>query len=216
MMFFCAVSVFSQKTSNIDFSKLPLNGKFPQNDELRNKQCEEFASKDFVGETINVNVFNTELSDILEYITDYYGLKFIVDRSVRTESITVNISNTPWNILLNKILDAQDLGIQINCPYLRIANKETILQEKDGKIIDRPIGGPQENKTETIELKNISLCINKIEPKKKSILFRNFHKIISRRLTWKGKVEIDKSNYLITITDHPENLKTLEKTYLLS
>ena len=38
----------------------------------------------FVGEPINLKVVNADIRDILNYITEQYGINFVIDKSVST------------------------------------------------------------------------------------------------------------------------------------
>ncbi|MCV4655541.1 hypothetical protein OFM13_29835, partial [Escherichia coli] len=82
---------------------------------------------------INLNVVNADIRDILNYVTEQYGVNFVIDKSVKQVPVTVNISDVPWNIALDSILRAQELGIQVNGPILRVADSKTLATE--GEIL---------------------------------------------------------------------------------
>ena len=48
----------------------------------------------------------------------------------------------PWNIALDSVLQAQDLGVQVNGTILRVAEKNTLAgeAEKHAKIRDSQLG----------------------------------------------------------------------------
>jgi type IV pilus assembly protein PilQ len=106
-----ALTVFAQKTT-------------PQ------QQGKRYGEAGFVGEAINLNVTNADIRDILNYITEQYGVNFVIDKSVQKVPVTVNISDVPWNIALDSILRSQELGVQVNGPILRIADTKTIASER--------------------------------------------------------------------------------------
>ena len=58
----------------------------------------------FVGEPINLNVVNADVRDILNYITEQYGINFVIDSSVGAVPVTVNVQDVPWNYALDAIL----------------------------------------------------------------------------------------------------------------
>ncbi len=67
---------------------------------------------------------------ILSYITDQYGINFVIDKTVKETPVTVKVKDVPWNVALDSILQAQQLGVQVNGNILRIATSE-ILARKD-------------------------------------------------------------------------------------
>ncbi len=97
------------------------------------QQGKRYGDAGFVGETINLNVVNADIRDILNYITEQYGINFVIDRSVAAVPVTVNVSDVPWNLALDSVLRAQNLGVQVNGPILRIADSKTLAAE--GEII---------------------------------------------------------------------------------
>src|SRR6185503_12548278 len=83
----------------------------------------------FRGEPINLNVVNADIRDILNYITEQYGINFVIDHSVKSVPVTVNVSEVPWNIALDSILRSQELGVQVNGTILRIADSKALATE---------------------------------------------------------------------------------------
>lgn len=100
------------------------------------QQGRMYGEPGFVGEPINLKVVNADIRDILNYITEQYGVNFVIDNSVKAVPVTVNVSDVPWNLALDSILAAQDLGIQVNGPILRVASKAVLAAdyEKNLKI----------------------------------------------------------------------------------
>lgn len=99
------------------------------------QQGKMYGDPGFVGEPINLNVVNADVRDILNYITEQYGINFVIDKSVKDVPVTVNISEVPWNIALESILQAQDLGVQVNGTILRVAQRKILADE--GEIVKR-------------------------------------------------------------------------------
>ncbi len=88
-----------------------------------------YGDPGFRGEPIKLNVVNADIRDILNYITEQYGINFVIDKSVKQVPVTVNVSEVPWNIALDSILRAQELGIQVNGTILRVADSKTLASE---------------------------------------------------------------------------------------
>ena len=109
LTFFCVGSVFAQSKSSV---------------------CENFGKKAYQGENITIKVEKTDIRDILKTFTEKYDCKFVIDKSVTKLPLDVDVSEVPWNILLDAILRSQDLGIQINGNVLRVADIRTIEEER--------------------------------------------------------------------------------------
>lgn len=92
-------------------------------------QGRQYGQPGFVGEAINLNVVNADIRDILNYITEQYGVNFIIDKSVGATPVTVNVTEVPWNIALDAILRANRLDIAVSGNILRVATSEIIATE---------------------------------------------------------------------------------------
>ncbi len=105
-----------------------------------------YGDPGFRGEPINLNVVNADIRDILNYITEQYGINFVIDNSVKQVPVTVNVSDVPWNIALDSIIQAQDLAIQVNGPILRVTDSKKLAEEqeirrqnRDGQLDTSPL-----------------------------------------------------------------------------
>src|SRR6478672_11390163 len=88
-----------------------------------------YGEPGFRGEPINLNVVNADIRDILSYITDQYGINFVIDKSVGSVPVTVKVNDVPWNIALESVLQSQELGVQVNGNILRIADNKILAAE---------------------------------------------------------------------------------------
>ncbi|QQS34155.1 MAG: type IV pilus secretin PilQ [Acidobacteriota bacterium] len=93
------------------------------------KQGRHYGEPDFRGEPISLDVVNADVRDILRYITDQYGINFVIDKSVKEVPVTVKVMDVPWNVALDSILQAQELGVQVNGNILRVADNKTLAAE---------------------------------------------------------------------------------------
>ena len=75
------------------------------------QQGRMYGDPGFRGEPINLNVVNADIRDILNYITELYGVNFVIDSSVSAVPVTVNVQDVPWNVALDAVLKANRLGI---------------------------------------------------------------------------------------------------------
>ena len=92
-------------------------------------QGQQYGQPGFVGEPINLNVVNADIRDILNYITEQYGVNFVVDSSVDRVPVTINVTDVPWNFALDSILKANRLGIEVNGNILRVATLVVLKDE---------------------------------------------------------------------------------------
>lgn len=92
-------------------------------------QGAQYGQPGFVGEPISVNVVNSDIRDILNYITEQYGVNFVVDSSVKQVPVTINVTDVPWNFALDSVLKANRLGIEVNGNILRVATLEVLKDE---------------------------------------------------------------------------------------
>lgn len=92
-------------------------------------QGKQYGQPGFVGEPINLNVVNADIRDILNYITEQYGINFVVDSSVARVPVTINVTEVPWNFALDSILKANRLGVEVTGNILRLATLATLADE---------------------------------------------------------------------------------------
>ncbi|MDT7810026.1 MAG: type pilus assembly protein PilQ [Acidobacteriota bacterium] len=99
------------------------------NQTVQTTQGAQYGQPNFVGEPINLNVVNADIRDILNYITEQYGVNFVVDSSVRAVPVTINVTDVPWNFALDSILKANRLGVEVSGNILRVATLSVLKEE---------------------------------------------------------------------------------------
>ncbi len=99
-------------------------------------QGQRYGQQGFVGEPINLNVVNADIRDILNYITEQYGVNFVVDSSVGKVPVTINVTEVPWNFALDAILRANRLGIEVTGNILRVATQEVLVEESKSRAAE--------------------------------------------------------------------------------
>src|SRR5260221_5866818 len=112
-------------------------GMSPAKDNMatQSDQGRRYGQSGLVGEPINLNVVNADIRDILNYITEQYGINFVIDSSVGAVPVTVNVQDVPWNLALEMILRSNKLGAQVNGNILRIATVESLAREAETEKI---------------------------------------------------------------------------------
>lgn len=197
-------------------------------------QGKNYGEPGFRGEVINLNVVNADIRDILNYITEQYGINFVIDKSVKAVPVTVNVSDVPWNMALDSILRSQELAVQHNGMILRIAEQKTLADERaqeeeirEGQLDQSPLY------TEFIRL-NYARAVNTLGGESgagggfqggstsggggaqsqqgggggadKGILG-----IVQKRLSRRGTIEVDGRSNTLIITDVQQNIAALRK-----
>jgi type IV pilus assembly protein PilQ len=190
-------------------------------------QGKMYGDAGFTGEPIDLNVVNADVREILNYITDQYGINFVIDKSVKETPVTVKVKDVPWNIALDSILQAQALGIQVNGNILRVAAAGVLADEgavlrkrQDNQIDTSPLV------TELIRL-NYATAAGEVaqagttagtstDKMGDSDLGRTaggdgLLPIIKRRLSRRGSIEIDSRSNSLIITDVPVNIAAVKQ-----
>lgn len=202
-------------------------------------QGKMYGDAGFRGEPINLNVVNADIRDILNYITEQYDINFVIDKSVKSVPVTVTVKDVPWNIALDSILRAQELGVQVNGTILRVADSKTLAtegeifrQQRDNQIDASPLY------TEFIRL-NYARAKDAIvrgtptagtstnvygDPSSRSAVpptmtptasgsaaGEGLLPIIQRRLSRRGSIEVDGRSNSLIITDVRENIDAIRQ-----
>ncbi|HEX5706271.1 MAG TPA: type IV pilus secretin PilQ [Pyrinomonadaceae bacterium] len=195
-------------------------------------QGARYGQPGFVGEPVNLNVVNADIRDILNYITEQYGVNFVIDASVGNVPVTVNVTDVPWNIALDSILKANRLGIEVTGNILRVATTKVLADEaavqsriREARLDNSPLI------TEFIRL-NYARAGNSLSQQAGTT--GNFAggtsqdsfsggqggggtgdagilPIIARRLSKRGAVEYDGRSNTLIVTDVRENIDSIRQ-----
>src|SRR5204863_2595079 len=117
----------------------------------QSEQGKQYGQPGFVGEPINLNVVNADIRDILNYITEQYGVNFVIDSSVTAVPVTVNVQDVPWNVALDAVLKANCLGVDVSGNILRVAMIDVLAKEAKthkvlkGSRLDGSVAGTEFN-----------------------------------------------------------------------
>ena len=198
-------------------------------------QGKQYGQPGFVGEPINLNVVNADIRDILNYITEQYGVNFVIDSSVGAVPVTVNVNDVPWNIALDAILRANRLGIDVNGNILRVATTEVLATEaaaqqkiREAQLDNMPLV------TEFIRLNYARASGTLAQAAGSTGAFsggatnlsfsggaggdatgasgdQGLLPIISRRLSRRGSIEVDGRSNTLIITDVRDNIASIRQ-----
>ncbi len=200
-------------------------------------QGKMYGEPGFRGEPINLNVVNADIRDILSYITDQYGINFVIDKSVKEVPVTVKVNDVPWNIALDSVLQAQELGVQVNGTILRVADNKTLAAEGElyrermnNQLDTSPLftelirlnyattngnaaqGGTTSGTTVSMDTGPLGGPASSSGSSSNSTTGGNgLLPIIKRRLSRRGSIEIDSRSNSLIITDVASNLAAIKQ-----
>lgn len=211
----------------------------PPQQESPAQQGQRYGEDGFVGEPVNINVVKADIRDILTYITEQYGINFVVDQSVKDVPVTINVNDVPWNFALEAILRANGLGVEKTGSILRVATIDVIAKESElqGRVRDARLGNAPLI-TEFIRLNYARAVGTLAGAAGSSGSFsggvqsggsgaagadsgglgggdQGILPIISRRLSKRGSVEVDGRSNTLIITDVPENIAAIRQLVAL-
>ena len=63
----------------------------------------------YTGEKISLNFDNVELVAVFAVLSDFSGVVFVVDPTVKNTPVTIKVSDTPWDQVVDEILDRYNL-----------------------------------------------------------------------------------------------------------
>jgi type IV pilus assembly protein PilQ len=225
-----AAGVFAQQTS----PATPPAGMPPATD-TQSQQGRQYGQPGFVGEPINLNVVNADIRDILNYITEQYGVNFVIDASVPAVPVTVNVQDVPWNVALEAVLKANRLGIEVNGNILRVATTDVLAKEAETqKVINDSRLDASPLVTEFIRLNYARASGTLAQAAGSTGAFsggstnlsfsggaggdatggggdQGLLPIISRRLSRRGSIEVDGRSNTLIITDVKENIDAIRQ-----
>ncbi|HEX3101544.1 MAG TPA: secretin N-terminal domain-containing protein, partial [Pyrinomonadaceae bacterium] len=189
-----------------------------------------YGDPGFRGEPIDLNVVNADVRDILSYITDQYGVNFVIDKSVGSTPVTVKVTNVPWNVALDSVLQAQALGVKVNGNILRVADIKILAGE--GELVREQ----QNNQLDTTPLYTELIRLNyatggagasTASPSAGTTSSSSsgpsaggggassgadgLLPIIKRRLSRRGSIEMDSRSNSLIITDVAANLAAIKQ-----
>lgn len=186
--------------------------------------CRTYGCAGFVGEPINLKVVNADIRDILNYITEQYGINFVIDNSVKQVPVTVNVNEVPWNIALDSILESQDLAVQVKGPILRVAESVKLAKERvtQGEIENGKLDIASLY-TEFIRLNYAcaGACASQTSFKGGATSSstggadQGILGIVKKRLSRRGAIEVDSRSNTLIITDVRENIDAIRQLVIL-
>lgn len=189
-----------------------------------------FCDPGFTGGLISFDLrAGVDLRDMLRFISQQYGVNFIVDKSVSAVPVDIRVTDIPWNQVMESVLRANRLGAvcENNGRIIRIATLAAVKEEEEQQ---RAI---QEEKAKQVPLvtKIIHLKYARAAGQLGSTGAGtsgrgssgsggavgtgatgqgSLMSIVSSRLSPRGRIEIDVRTNSLILTDLPEYAQVIE------
>jgi type IV pilus assembly protein PilQ len=92
-----------------------------------------FCDPAFVGGLISFDLRSgVDIRDMLRFISQQYGVNFIVDKSVAQVPVDIRVTDRPWNQVMDSVLRANRLGaVCENSGIIRIATLAAVKEEEE-------------------------------------------------------------------------------------
>jgi type IV pilus assembly protein PilQ len=93
-----------------------------------------FCDSTYVGGLISFDLrAGVDLRDMLRFISQQYGVNFIIDKSVAAVPVDIRMTDVPWNQVMESVLRANRLGAvcESNGRMIRIATLAAVKEEEE-------------------------------------------------------------------------------------
>jgi type IV pilus assembly protein PilQ len=234
----------NQSTSTVSSTVIPAPTPDParpgmspamDNQMQQSDQGRRYGMSGFVGEPINLNVVNADIRDILNYVTEQYGINFVIDSSVGAVPVTINVQDVPWNFALDALLRANRLAVEVSGNILRVATSETLAKEAEvQKIISDARLDNSPLVTEFVRLNYARASGTLAQAAGTTAAYaggatnlsysggaggdatggsgdQGIMPIIKRRLSRRGAIEVDGRSNTLIVTDVKENIEAIRQ-----
>jgi len=147
----------------------------------------------FYGKPINIEVRDTPVIDVLNFISEQSGANLLISNEVKGQ-ITLKLKQVPWDQALLLVMKSQQLGYVRDGSVLRIAPLDALKNESDKavKVLE------SQRDAQPLKVKIIPVSYAKVEE-----LAPQLKEFLSKR----GKVVFDKRTSSVVITDIVENIE---------
>ncbi|MBI3651168.1 MAG: AMIN domain-containing protein [Acidobacteria bacterium] len=98
----------------------------------RSRADQGLCDPNYIGGLISFDLrAGVDLRDMLRFVYQQYRVNFIMDRSVGPIPVDISVSDLPWNYVLDSVLRANRLGVVCSKGIVRIASLDAIKEEED-------------------------------------------------------------------------------------
>jgi type IV pilus assembly protein PilQ len=188
-----------------------------------------FCDPAYVGGLISFDLrAGVDLRDMLRFISQQYGVNFIVDKSVSATPVDIRVTDIPWNQVMESVLKANRLGAvcESNGRMIRIATLAAVKEEEDQQLAIREAQSNQVPLTTKIIHLKYARAAGTLSGKGSSggsggggssaggaggtSGVGSLRSIVESRLSKRGRVEVDIRTNSLIVTDLPEYMLVVE------
>jgi type IV pilus assembly protein PilQ len=145
--------------------------------------------KEYMGRRISLDFKDIDMADVLRLIAEVSDLNVIAGEEVAGR-VTIRLVDVPWDQALDVILLTKSLGFMRVGNVLRIAPAELLRQEEEMRLQERRV------------LEELEDLIVKLQPVNYATA-NDMKGLVSRLLTARGTVDVDKRTNTLIIKDIP-------------
>jgi type IV pilus assembly protein PilQ len=210
----------------------------PPSQSARRQSNLSFCDPEYVGGLISFDLrAGVDLRDMLRFISQQYGINFIIDRSVQQVPIDIRVNDQPWNEVLYAVLRANRLGALCEGQggIMRIAALTAVKEQRDQERLAydaRLLSVPTETRIIRLRYARVTGSLGgtgtgrsglgatmsgyngpgygSTGANKYGAQGGGLLEIIKRRLSPRGVIEIDQRTNSLIITDIPEFIQAAE------
>jgi type IV pilus assembly protein PilQ len=186
-----------------------------------------FCDSTYVGGLISFDLrAGVDLRDMLRFISQQYGVNFIIDKSVAAVPVDIRMTDVPWNQVMESVLRANRLGAvcESNGRMIRIATLAAVKEEEE----QRRLLAEEQSKQIPLVTKIVHLkyarAVGQLGNTGSGASGRSSSggggafgagqgsllSIINSRLSNRGRIEMDARTNSLVITDLPEYTAVIE------
>ena len=193
-----------------------------------------FCDSAYVGGLISFDLrAGVDLRDMLRFISQQYGVNFIVDKSVSAVPVDIRVTDIPWNQVMESVLKANRLGAvcESNGRMIRIATLAAVKEEEDQQLAIREAQSNQVPLTTKIIHLKYARAAGQLAGRGASggggggssssssgggmgggaTGVGSLRSIVESRLSKRGRVEVDIRTNSLIVTDLPEYMQVVEE-----
>jgi len=173
------------------------------------------SEKEYKGQLISLHFQEADILDVLQVIAEVSGLNLVVHPQV-TGTVTVHLTNIPWDQALDIILKMNSLSVEIEGNILRVAQASVFQGEITSRI---------DQQRQVLEARRIQEQLEPLETKLITINFADPGSIVdlideyfeganaqdTQDQTRRGTITVDQRTKTLIVQDTAENIKKIEE-----
>jgi type IV pilus assembly protein PilQ len=116
----------------LDFAAVELSPDDSAGQSFETRDVSDFSEQTYQGEPMSLTLRDGDIKDVLRSFAQISGLNVVVQPEV-TGTVTVELTNVPWDQALDQILKINGLAYQLEGNIMRVAPVEVLRREEEEK-----------------------------------------------------------------------------------